>query len=227
LTNAVGAVGAGYAVLLIVVTTQLPLGVIPFTMMVGDVGLKIAAVEASAKIRLVDLLVAAMGAYQAVGARLRLVVGVLLPYALSLGCCNVEVSTSFCDLGGLRKTLEYLEYSGHVCRWRGEDMMVVVVQDKLTFKVPRLWWRSTPSPNLGVAALGVLEIFFILADDLLVGLTNGTKRIAVKMFFPMLVVLTVEGLGVQRDDRDLGPAIGAVAVGREGEDRNLIFGLSG
>jgi hypothetical protein len=27
----------------------------------------------------------------------------------------------------LRKILEYLEYDGHVCRWRGEDFMAVVV----------------------------------------------------------------------------------------------------
>ena len=41
----------------------------------------------------------------------------------------------------------------------------------------------------------------------------------------MLVVLAVEGLGVQRYNRDLAPAVGAVAVGREGEYSDLIFGL--
>ena len=92
-------------------------------------------------------------------------------------------------------------------------------------EVPRPWWRSTPSPNPRVAALGVLEVFFTLADDLLIGPTISAKRVAVKAFCPLLVVLAVEGLRVQRDDRDLVPAIGAVAVGRKGEDSNLIFGL--
>ena len=139
----------------------------------------------------------------------------------------METSTGFCNLRGLRKTLEYLEYSGHVCGWCGEDFLAVVVQEEFVFEVPGPWWRSTPSPNPGVAALGVLEIFFTLADDLLVGPTIGAKRIAVKMFFPLLVVLTIEGLAVQRDDRDLALAVGTIAVGREGEDCDMIFGLRG
>ena len=104
-------------------------------------------------------------------------------------------------------------------------MVAVVVQDELIFEVPGPWWRSTPLPNPRVAALGVLEVFFTLADDLLIGPMIGAKSIAVKAIRPLLVFLAVEGLGVQRDDRDLAPAVGAVAVGREGEDSNLIFGL--
>ena len=57
------AVGAGYAILLVVEVTSLPLGIVPLAMTVVDVGLKIAVVEAGAKIRLVDLLVPAMGVY--------------------------------------------------------------------------------------------------------------------------------------------------------------------
>ena len=123
------------------------------------------------------------------------------------------------------KVLEYLEYGGHVCRWRGEDFMAVVIQDELVLGIPGPWWRSTPPCNPGVATLAVVEIFFTLADDLLISPTVGAKRDAVKTFCPLLVVLVVEGLRVQRDDRDLVPAIGAVAVGRKGEDSNLIFGL--
>ena len=89
------------------------------------------------KIRLVDFLVLAMGAYRAVGARLRPVVGVLLPQALGLGCYNVEMSTGFCNLGSLRETLEYWEYGSHVCRWHGEDFVAVIIQDELMFEVPR------------------------------------------------------------------------------------------
>jgi hypothetical protein len=137
----------------------------------------------------------------------------------------METSTGFCNLRGLRKTLEYLEYGGHVCRWRGEDFVAVVVRDKLVLEVPGPWGRSTPSCNPGVATLAIVEIFFALADDLLVGLAIGAKSITVKAFCLLLVVLTVEGLEVQRDDRDLASAVGVVAVGREGENNNLILGL--
>jgi len=112
----------------------------------------------------------------------------------------VETSTGFCNLRGLRKTLEYLEYGGHVYRWCGEDFVAVVVQDELVLKVPGPWWRSTPPCNPGVATLAVVEIFFALADDLLVGPTIGTKSVAVKAFCPLLVVLAIEGLRIQRDD---------------------------
>ena len=125
----------------------------------------------------------------------------------------------------MRKTLEYLEHSGHVYGWCGEDFMAVVVRDELILEVPGPWWRSTPSSNPGVATLVVLEIFFTLADDLLIGPTIGTKGIAVKAICPLLVILAVEGLRVQRDNQDLAPAVEAVAVGREGEDNDLIFGL--
>ena len=73
------AVGAGYTVLLVIPATSVPLGSIPLAMTVVDAGSKIAVVKAGAKFQLVDLLIPAMGAYQAVGARLRPVVGALLP----------------------------------------------------------------------------------------------------------------------------------------------------
>jgi len=125
----------------------------------------------------------------------------------------------------LRETLEYLEYDSHVGRWRGEYFVVIVVQDELVFEVPGPWWRSTPSPNPGVVALGVLEVFFALADYILIGPTISAKSIAVKALCPLLIVLTVEGLGIQRYNRDLAPAVRVVAVGREGEYCDLIFSL--
>ena len=82
-----------------------------------------------------------------------------------------------------------------------------------------------PPPNPGVVALGVLEVFFATADDFFVGPAIGTKGIAVKTLSPLLVVLAAEGLGVQRDVRDLAPTVGAVAVGREGEDDDLVSSL--
>jgi hypothetical protein len=63
----------------------------------------------------------------------------------------------------------------------------------------------------------VLEIFFALADDLLVGPTIGTESVAVEAICTLLIILAIEGLGIQRDDRDLAPTVGAIAVGREGE----------
>ena len=100
---------------------------------------------------------------------MRPVVGVLLPQALSLGYCNMEMSLGFCNLRSLGKVLEHLEYGGHVCRWRGEDFMAVVVQDELVLEVPGPWWRWMLPSNPGVAALGVLEVFFATPDDFLVG----------------------------------------------------------
>ena len=49
--------------LLVVAATSFPLGVVPFAMMVVDAGSKIAAAKAIAEIQLIDLLVAAIGAY--------------------------------------------------------------------------------------------------------------------------------------------------------------------
>ena len=102
--------------------------------------------------------------------------------------------------------------------------MAVVVQDKLVLEVPGPWWRSTPSCNPGVATLAVVEIFFALADDFLVCPAIGAEGIAVKMLCLLFVILA-EGLEVQQDDRDLASTVGVVAVGREGEDSDLIFSL--
>jgi hypothetical protein len=137
----------------------------------------------------------------------------------------MEMSPGFCNLRSLGKVLEHLEYGGHVCRWRGEDFMAVVVQDELVLEIPGPWWRSTRRCNPVVAMLVVLEVFFPLADDLFIGPAIGTESVAVKAILPMLLVLAVEGLGVEQDDRDLAPTVGAVAVGQEGVDGGLVFGL--
>jgi hypothetical protein len=106
------------------------------------------------------------------------------------------MSTGFCNLRSLRKALEYLEHGGHVCGWHGKYFMAVVVLDELVLEVPGPWWRSMPSSNPGVAMLVVLEIFFALADELLISPATDTKVIAVKVICPLLVILAVEGLGV-------------------------------
>jgi len=103
--------------------------------------------------------------------------------------------------------------------------VAVVVQDELVLEVPGPRSRWTPPSNPGVAALGVLEIFFTLADDFLIGPTIRAKAIAVKTLRPLLVILAGEGNGVHRDDRNLMMAVRVVAVGRESEGSNLILDL--
>jgi hypothetical protein len=109
----------------------------------------------------------------------------------------VETSASFFNLRSLGKDFEYMEYSGHVGRWCGEDLVAVVVQDELVLEVLGPWWRWAPSSNPGIAALGILEIFFTPLDDFLVGPAIGAEAVAVKTLHPLLVVLADEGLGVQ------------------------------
>ena len=106
-------------------------------------------------------------------------------------------------------------------------MVAVVVQDELVLEVPGPWRRWVLSSNPGVAALGILEIFFGLQDDVLVGPTIGAKGVAVKSLRPLLVIFAGDRLKVQRDDRNLKPAVGVAAVGREGEDNDLVLGLRG
>ena len=60
---AVVAVGTGCAMFFVVAATSFPLGDVPLTMAVGGAGSKITAVEVGTEIRLVDLLIPAMGAY--------------------------------------------------------------------------------------------------------------------------------------------------------------------
>ena len=78
--------------------------------------------------------------------------------------------------------------------------MNVVIQDELVFEVPGPWWRSTWLCNLGVATLVILEFFFALEDGLVVGPALAAESVAAKAIFPMLIVLAVEGLRVERDD---------------------------
>ena len=75
-----------------------------------------------------------------VGTRLRSVTRVLLSQTLSLSCCKMKASTCFLEFKGVGECLEYLEHIGHVGGWGGEDIMAVVLQDKLIFEVPQPRW---------------------------------------------------------------------------------------
>jgi hypothetical protein len=103
--------------------------------------------------------------------------------------------------------------------------MAIVVQDELIFKVPRPWWRSEWLCNPGVATFLSVEVVFGSEEGLTIGPAFGTKSVAAKAICSMLIVLAVVGLGVERNDGDLAPAIEVVAVVWEGEDSNLIFSL--
>ena len=103
--------------------------------------------------------------------------------------------------------------------------LAIVVQDELVLEIPGPWWRSTWRCNPGVAMLIVLEVFFTPADGLFVGPSIGAESVAVEAILTMLLVLAIEGLGVERDDRNLVLTVGAVAVGREGVDGDLVFGV--
>jgi hypothetical protein len=101
-------------------------------------------------------------------------------------------------------------------------MMAVVIQDELVFEVPGPWWRWMPLSNPGVATLSVFVIFLGLLDDCLVGPPIGAETVAVKTFHLLLIIFAGQGLGVQRDDRDMAPGVRVAAVGWEGEDNGLI-----
>ena len=44
---------------------------------------------------------------------------------------HMQTSVSIDDLGGLLEALEHLEHHGKVGRWRGEDVLAVVVEDEV------------------------------------------------------------------------------------------------
>ena len=131
----------------------------------------------------------------------------------------------FYDLRSFGKILEYLEYGGHICRWGGKDFMAVVVQDELVLEIPGPGWRSVCSCNPGVVTFVGFEVIFAPEDGLIIGPAFGTESVAAEAIYSMLIILAVKGLGVERNDGYLAPTVGAVAVGREGEDSNLVFGL--
>ena len=71
----------------------------------------------------------------------------------------------------------------------------------------------------------ILEVFFASEDGLIIGPAFYAEGVAAEAIYPMLIIFAVEGLRVEQDDRDLAPTVGAIAVGREGEDGDLVFSL--
>ena len=69
------------------------------------------------------------------------------------------------------------------------------------------------------------EVFFAPEDGLIIGSAFGAESVAAEAIYAMLIVLAAKGLGVERDNGDLMPTVGAVAVGQEGEDDDLVSSL--
>ena len=129
-------VGARGTVFFVVAAAVLLLSGVTITVSVVDAGMQTLAVKVVSEIGLVGLLVASVEASRVEGTRLHPISRVLLSHMLVLSCCDMETSTSFFDFMGVGKRLEYLEYGGHVGRWRGEDIMAVVLQHELILQVP-------------------------------------------------------------------------------------------
>ena len=69
------------------------------------------------------------------------------------------------------------------------------------------------------------EVFFAPEDGLVIGSAFGAESVAAEAIYAMLIILAVKGLIVERNDGYLAPTVGAVAVGREGEDDDLVSSL--
>ena len=70
-------------------------------------------------------------------ARLGAVGRVVLVQLLGFCGSHMQTGVSLDDLGGLLEDLEHLEHRGKVGRRHGEDVMAVVVEDKVGVKVAR------------------------------------------------------------------------------------------
>jgi hypothetical protein len=72
--------------------------------------------------------------------------------------------------------------------------MAVEVQDKFVLEIPRPWWTSACSCNLGVATFMGFEVIFAPEDGLIISPAFGVESVAVKAICLMLIVLAIEGL---------------------------------
>ena len=103
-------------------------------MTVVDALAQVLLVELETEVVLVDFSIVAVGSCRVV-TRLGAVGRVVLAQLLGLRGGNVQASTSLDDLGGLLKTLEHLEHRGEVGRQRSEDVLAVVVEDKVGVEI--------------------------------------------------------------------------------------------
>jgi hypothetical protein len=141
LATAVLMVGVGDTVVLVVLAMSLALGGVVLAVTVVDALTQVLLVQLEVEVILIDLSVVAVGSCRVV-ARLGAVVRVVRAQLLGLFGSHMQTSVSLDDLGGsldnlggLLGTLEHLEHHGEVGRWRGEDILVVVVEDEVGVKV--------------------------------------------------------------------------------------------
>ena len=134
---AVLVVGVGDAMFLVVLATSLMFGSVALAVMIVDARTQILSVELEVEVVLVDLLfIVAVGSCLVV-TRLGAVGRVVFAQLLGMRGSDMQASTSLDDLGGILEALEYLEHRGEVGRWRGEDVLAVVVEDEVGVEVAR------------------------------------------------------------------------------------------
>jgi len=131
---AVLVVSVGDAVFLIVPVTSLALSGVAFMMTIVDAWAQILLVELEAEVILVDLLSIVAGSCR-VMTRWGTVDRVVLAYLRGLRGGHVKTSPSLDDLGGLLVALEHLEHRGQIGQKCGEDVLAVVVEDKVGVEV--------------------------------------------------------------------------------------------
>jgi len=127
-------VGVGDVVFLIVPTMSLALGGVAFAMTIVDAWAQILLVELEAEVILVDLLSIVAGSCR-VMTRLGAVRQVVLVHLLGLRGGHMQTSPSLDDLGGFLEALEHLEHRGQIGQRCDEDVLAVVVEDKVGIEV--------------------------------------------------------------------------------------------
>jgi len=191
-------VGVGDAVFLIVPVTSLALGGVAFAMTIVDAWAQILLVELEAEVILVDLLSIVVGSCR-VMTRLGAVGRVVLAYLLGLRGGHMQTSPSLDDLGGLLEALEHLEHRGQIGQKCGEDVLAVVVEDKVGVEVT---WSDRRVPISRVAVVGILHVLLGLTNGRLIVPPIGADVVAAVSVSSLFVVLVGPGVGVVGDDED-------------------------
>ena len=97
------------------------------------------------------------------------------------------------------EALECLEHGCQVGRWRGADVIALIVEDEVSVEVVSL---DLGAPVSGVAAFSVLHVLLGLTGHRLVAPSVGADVVAAVSIGSLLVVLVGSGVGIVEDDED-------------------------
>ena len=86
----------------------------------------------------------------------------------------------------------------------GEDVMAVVVQDEVIIEVPGAYRRMLVG-HPGVASFGVVQFLLSLFQHGLVVTPSCSEFVPAAVDISCLLILTIDGVGVGGDDRNLVP----------------------